>query len=69
MGLNKERKIYTLKEIGSEWNYSREYIRKVQNRVIKKLRNPQIIQKLNDYLCGKETPREDSKPFIVHKSK
>ena len=40
----------TLEEVGSLYNLSRERVRQIQSKAMRKLRRPQIAQKLKSWL-------------------
>ncbi len=41
----------TLEDVGKEFNITRERVRQIEARALRKLRHPQQIRKLRDYLC------------------
>ena len=45
-------KIYTLEEIGREYGVTREWIRQIEEKAIKKLRKKGYAKRLNSFLEG-----------------
>ena len=49
-GLDKDRRPRTLEEVGKEFNITRERIRQIEAKALRKLRHPSRSKKLKDYL-------------------
>ena len=50
----------TLEEVGKEFNVTRERIRQIEAKALRKLRHPSRSKKLKDFLSGMKSPRWES---------
>ena len=48
----KDGKIYTLEEVGEHFGITRERVRQIESKALRKLRNPKLSSKLRDYLAS-----------------
>jgi len=55
----------TLEEVGKEFNVTRERIRQIEAKALRKLRHPSRSKKLKDYLIDSKVPREKRDGLIL----